>query len=93
MNNYAMLLEKTMEEYWGSPKAPIYFANYYGDKFEMRALLFSLATYEVNYKFDEYTSEELDVLKDYENKCGNQTVVHADSIKILELLANHKNVH
>ena len=93
MKDYGMLLEKTIEKYWGKPKAPIYFANYYGDKFEMRAILFSLVIYEVNYKFTEYTDDKLKILKEYEQKCWNEKTTHQDNIKILEFLANNKEVY
>ena len=92
MTDYGMLLEKTIEEYWGQPKTPIYFANYYGDKFEMRALLFSIVTFEINYKFDEYNVEELEALKVYESNSWNEKTTHNHNIKSLELLAKHKNI-
>ncbi|POS00653.1 hypothetical protein Q361_1352 [Flavobacterium croceum DSM 17960] len=92
MRDYGMLLEKTIEEYWGQPKTPIYFANLYGDKFEMRAILFSLVTYEVNYKPSEYTEEELRILKEYEQKCWNENQTHNDNISILEFLAKHRKL-
>ena len=51
MNDIEYLLENTIIEYWGQPKTPIYFSNYYGDNFEMRAILFSITLFQVNYKF------------------------------------------
>lgn len=92
MKDYGMLLERTIEKYWGHPKTPIYFANYYGDKFEMRALLFSIVVHEINYKFSEYSEEEMEELKAYEKKGWDNKIKHNDSIKILEVLANHNKV-
>jgi len=92
MKDYGMLLEKTIEKYWGHPKTPIYFANYYGDKFEMRALLFSIVVHEINYKFSEYTEEKMKALKAFEKKGWDNKIKHNDSIKILEVLADHKRV-
>lgn len=93
MEDYGMLLEKTIEKYWGTPKTPIYFANYYGDKFEMRAILFSIIIYEINYKLNEYSEDEINQMKEYETKSWNEKASHNDNIKILELLANHKKVN
>lgn len=92
MKDYGMLLEKTIEKYWGNPKTPIYFADYYGDKFEMRALLFSIVVHEINYKFAEYTEEEIEELKSFEKKGWDNNIKHKDSIKILEVLADHDRV-
>lgn len=89
MTDYGMLLEKTIEKYWGHPKTPIYFANYYGDKFEMKALLFSIVVHEINYKASEYSDEEMEELKAFERKAWDNKIKHKDSIKILEVLANH----
>lgn len=92
MRDYGMLLERTIEKYWGTPKTPIYFANYYGDKFEMRAILFSIVTFEINYNADEYTEDKLMIMKEYESKSWNEKTTHNDNIIILELLAKHKNI-
>ena len=92
MKDYAMLFEKTIEKYWGHPKTPIYFSNYYGDKFEMQAILFSIIVFEINYKFEDYSDDEITVLKDYEQKCWDKKQTHQDNILILEFLSNHKNV-
>lgn len=92
MRDYGTLLEKTIEEFWGHPKTPIYFANYCGDKFEMRAILFTISLFEINYKFEEYSIEELQELKSYESKSWNEKTTYEENIKILELLAKHKNV-
>lgn len=90
MEDYGMLLEKTIEKYWGHPKTPIYFANYYGDIFEMKALLFSIVVYEINYKASEYSEEEMEELNNFEKKAWNNKIEHNDSIRILKVLANHK---
>ena len=87
-----MLLEKTIEEYWGQPKTPIYFANLEGDKFEMRAILFSLVTYEINYNPSDYNENELLILKKYEQKCWDEKQTYKDNLSILEFLAKHKNL-
>lgn len=58
----------------------------------MRAILFSLVTYEVNYKQSEYTEEELRILKEYEKKCWNENQTHNDNILILEFLAKHRKL-
>lgn len=92
MTDYGTLLEKTMEAYWGQPKTPIYFSNYHGDKFEMRAILFTISLFEINYKFEEYSEEELLVLKEYESKSWSEETTYDENTKILELLAKHKNV-
>lgn len=92
MIDYGALLEETMEAYWGRPKKPIYFSNYCGDKFEMRAIIFTLSLFEINYKYDEYSDEELFALKEYESKSWNKLTTYDENIKILELLAKHKKL-
>ncbi|MBI6119868.1 hypothetical protein [Salegentibacter maritimus] len=92
MKDYGMLLEKTIEEYWGHPKTPIYFANYYGDKFEMKALLFALVIFEINYKPDEYKESELIKLRNFERTLSKKEINHKDRIEILEFLAKRKNL-
>lgn len=92
MNDIEYLLENTIIEYWGQPKTPIYFSNYYGDNFEMRAILFSIALFQVNYKFEEFEYEQLEKLKLYLTKSYNNENTHDDSLNILILLAKHKNL-
>jgi len=92
MIDYGILLEKTMEAYWGQPKTTIYFSSYCGDKFEMRAILFTISLFEINYKFNEYSEKELSALKEYESKSWNEETTYDENTKILELLAKHKNV-
>lgn len=92
MIDYGMLLEKTIEKYWGHPKTPIYFANYFVDKFEMKALLFSIVVHEINYKFSEYTAEEMKELKEFEKKGWGGKIQYKDSIRILEVLDDHERV-
>jgi len=87
-----MLLEQTIEKYWGNPKTPIYFANYFGDTFQMRALLFSIVVYEINYKFSEYTKEEIKELNSFEKKGSDNKIKYEDCIKILQVLADHIRV-
>ena len=90
MKDNAILLERTIEAYWGQPKSSIYFANYYGDNFEMRAILFAIVLFEINYKSDDYKSEDLNLLENFLSKTSSKQTIHNDNIQILELLANHK---
>ena len=92
MNDLGALLEKTIEAYWGQPKTQVYFSNYYGDRFEMRAILFSIILFEINYKFSEYNEMELLVLKDYESKSWDSETTFDENIKVLETLAKHKKL-
>lgn len=90
MRDYAMLLEETIEKYWGAPKSSIYFSNYYGDSFEMRAILFSIILFEINYNFKDYKEEELNILREYENKYTSEVTTFEENVRILEFLAKHK---
>jgi hypothetical protein len=92
MNDLEYLLEKTIIEYWGNPKTQIYFSNYFGDNFEMRAIIFSIVLFQVNYKFEEFKDEQLEKLKDYLSKSYENENTHDDNINILVLLAKHKNL-
>ncbi|HAQ21093.1 MAG TPA: hypothetical protein DCR40_17950 [Prolixibacteraceae bacterium] len=92
MKDYGMLLEKTIEAYWGQPKTTISFANYYGDDFKMKAILFSLVVTQINYRSEEYPEEELKQLEDYESKFWSSTPEFSDDINVLKLLAKHKNL-
>lgn len=84
-----MLFEKTIQKYWGTPETNIYFSSYYGDNFEMRAILFSIVVHELNYKANEYSEEKLSLMKDYELKSNQGKVTHNDNLLILQLFANH----
>jgi hypothetical protein len=92
ITDYGMLFEKTVEAYWGNPKTPIYFANYWGHEFETKALLFSIVVNEINYNANDYSPEKLDALKDYTKKISEGDVSHSDNVQILKLLAKHKSV-
>jgi hypothetical protein len=58
----------------------------------MRAILFSIVTFEINYNAYEYTEDKLTIMKEYESKSWNEKTTHYDNIIILELLAEHKNI-
>ena len=90
--DYGMLFEKTVEAYWGNPKTPIYFANYWEDKFEMRAILFSIVVQEINFNPNSYDTDILDSLKEYASKSSNGETSHSENVQILKLLAEYKNV-
>jgi hypothetical protein len=92
MNDIAYLLEKTIIEYWGQPKTSIYFSNYFGDNYEMRAILFSISLFQINYKFDEFDEQQLEKLKEYLSKSYNMETSYNENIEILTLLAKHKNL-
>ena len=92
MNDLEYLLEKTIIEYWGNPKTQIYFSNYFGDNFEMRAIIFSIVLFQVNYKFEEFKDEQLEKLKDYLSKSYENENTHDDNINILFILAKHTNL-
>lgn len=92
INDYPALLEKTIEAFWGVPKTPVYFANYYDDEFTMRAILFALVLHEINYKSNEYDNELLSELKEFESKSWNSNINKQEAVQILEILAKHKKI-
>jgi len=92
LNDYGMLFEKTVEAYWGNPKTPIYFSNYWGDKFVMRAILFSIVIQEINFNPSNYDSDKLESLKEYARKSSDGGTSHTENVDILKLLAEYKNV-
>lgn len=92
INDYGMLFEKTVEAYWGNPVTPIYFANYWGDKFEMRAILFAIVIQEINFNPNSYDTEKLDILKEYARKSSNGKTSYSENVQILKLLAEHTSV-
>lgn len=86
-----MLLEKTIEAYWGNPNTPIYFSNY-DSEHEMSAILFAISLFEINYNQSDYNAEELTALETYRTKFSDEKTTYEDDIQILELLAKHKNL-
>ena len=92
MNDLAYLLENTIIEYWGQPKTQVYFSNFYGDNFEMRAILFSIVLFQVNYKFDDFQEKQLEILKQFLSKSYKNEITYDENKDVLILLAKHKNL-
>lgn len=88
MKDYGMLLEKAIEHFFGNPQTLIYFANYYGDNFSTKALLFSICIKERNCNTATYTMEELAKLSEFEDNFLKPTVTHNDSVKCIEFLTS-----
>lgn len=92
VNDYGTLFEKTVKAYWGNPETPIYFSNYWGDKFEMRAILFSIVIQEININRRNYDADKLESLKEYATKSSLGGTSYTENVDILKLLAEYKNV-
>lgn len=91
-NDYGMLFEKTVEAYWGNPKTSIYFSNYWGNKFEMRAILFSIILQEINFNPSNYDANKLEFLKEYARKSSDGKTSHTENVNVLKLLAEFKSL-
>jgi hypothetical protein len=92
IQDFGMLFEKIVEAYWGSPKTPIYFSNYWGKNFETRAILYSIIIKEINYNPEKYNEDILESLKEYASKSSNGGLSYTENASLLELLAKHKNI-
>lgn len=87
-----MILERLIIEYLGQPKTQLYFADYYGDNFKTRAVLFSFASFESNYNGNNYNEEELNLINNYLEKVVDEKTSHNDNVEFLKFLALKKNI-
>lgn len=80
--------EKVIIKFFGSPKTPIYFSGYFdrNNKFEARALLFSICVREININNDNYSEQEINELKQYERYLSNGQVEYNTLVKCIEFL-------
>lgn len=89
MTDYGMTFERVVKKFLGKPKTPIYFASYFGDNFETKALLFAICVSEININKDKYSEDELFELKVFEKKLSRTDVKYSEIIKCIKYL--HEN--
>lgn len=53
MKDHAMQFEGVVKKYFGNPLSTIYYSNYYGDNFQIRAILFAICVCEINNKIQD----------------------------------------
>lgn len=90
MNDYAMVFEEVVVAYLGNPKTATYYANYYGDDFKTKALLFVICTREVNNSGDNYTKKEVKMLEDFGEKLSKNDTKFTEIQKCIEFLSKKK---
>ena len=79
IQDYGMEFENIVIKFFGRPKTPIYFASYYSDNFETKAMLFSICVQEININKDKYSQMQIEELTKFEQMlrkdCEHSTVM------------------
>jgi hypothetical protein len=88
IQDYGMEFEEVAVKFLGQPKTPIYFASYYSDNFQTKAILFTICVMEININKDKYSIKDLDKLKKFEKEFRSEKFEHKISMRCIEFLRN-----